>query len=273
MWRLQHKALKPPKRFLFWSKLLFFCSFVHVFLLCVLFFLYKSDFYSFSVNVHKKALQKNIPILFLPFQKTVKNIHKKEVVYKKVATKTTSVKKKTSIVKSKVAKKVAKKKEQPAKKTIKKNILKKAVQKKKQKKQDKIVKKTTSKKVAPKKIVTKKVVSKKKSEAHIKTKTKKQVVQQKQQAVYCGQKQMVALQMQKIIQQEATSCWKAPVGVSKNLVCKLSLLVDWSGNINNVAVEQKSGVLMYDISARTAVAHMKLPKNLWGKKFTITFAQ
>ncbi|MCK5632913.1 TonB C-terminal domain-containing protein, partial [bacterium] len=152
-------------------------------------------------------------------------------------------------------------------------------------------KKEEKKVVKNKKIKTenKKVVKKKKPIKTVDNKTEKKPIKKLQgnlkkvdhvqqeveglSPVYVGQEEMAALTMQKELQQEVGKCWRPPVGLPKDLVCILKVLVDWSGKVNQAAVQKGSGVLMYDISARTAVAKMQLQKKAYGKEFTITFKQ
>ena len=98
-------------------------------------------------------------------------------------------------------------------------------------------------------------------------------VSQKPKPIYVGQMEMDALWMQNEMHREVTKKWQPPVGLSKELVCILNVLVDWSGNVAKTSIEQSSGALLYDISARTAMTQMAFPSWARGKEFTITFKQ
>ena len=56
-------------------------------------------------------------------------------------------------------------------------------------------------------------------------------------------------------------------------MCELRFLVDWDGNVCETTVHKSSGVLMYDISARMAVAKMDTPRWSRGKEFIVAFRQ
>ena len=92
-------------------------------------------------------------------------------------------------------------------------------------------------------------------------------------AIYIGRDQADLLELQELIQQEAALQWRPPVGFAKELVCILKVLIDWQGAVASVVVEQSSGVLAYDSSARMAVAHMQIPRGAYTKELCITFKQ
>lgn len=75
------------------------------------------------------------------------------------------------------------------------------------------------------------------------------------------------------IQKELGSCWKPPVGLKKDLVCTIVVQFARDGTIADLSVKKPSGVLVYDISARSAVQKMQLPRWASGKEFTIAFRQ
>lgn len=75
------------------------------------------------------------------------------------------------------------------------------------------------------------------------------------------------------IQKELGTCWKPPVGLKKDLVCTIGVQYARDGTIADLGVKKPSGVLVYDISARTAVQKMQLPRWAAGKEFTIAFRQ
>ena len=92
--------------------------------------------------------------------------------------------------------------------------------------------------------------------------------------IYVGQLEMAALQMQDEMQKEVSKSWQPPAGLPKHLQCTVRILIDWNGKPREAMVEKPSGVLMYDISARTAISQLQqLPRWAHGKEFTITFKQ
>jgi len=280
-WR--HKILRRLRRQLFWAKL-FFVSFVgHLLFFFLVLFVRKGDYFSYKVVVNRKALTSGAPVVFLPFHKVVQKKPIRKIV--KTKKKKSAPVKKTTVAKIKPGPK-SKAKPKPKKQT------KLAAKKKTSTKKQSVKKAEVKKKKAPKKVVAKKKTAPKKKP--IKTvqakkvntkKQKKQIVAQKElklpqknvgepiAPIYVGQLEMEALRMQDEMQTVVGDVWKPPAGLPKDLECVLKILVNWKGKATETVVEKTSGVLMYDISARTAVARMELPQWAHGKEFHITFKQ
>lgn len=187
---------------------------------------------------------------------------------------TQTIKKTGPKKRTKLAAVVKPKKKSIAKKTVKKKKLNKVAT---QKKKKLVVKKITKKITKPVKKEIKTVTKKKIDHPVLKKKKNAQAIAKnnppQQKPVYVGQMEMDALWMQNKMYSAVTKKWRPPVGLSKALVCILNVLVDWQGNITQTTVEQRSGVLLYDISARTAMMQLTLPSWAYGKEFTITFKQ
>ena len=79
--------------------------------------------------------------------------------------------------------------------------------------------------------------------------------------------------MQYAIEQELIAHWKPPKGLPKDLECQIKIRFTPEGKISNCELEKKSGVLIYDMAARTAAKAMMLPRWSWGKEFIIAFKQ
>lgn len=82
-----------------------------------------------------------------------------------------------------------------------------------------------------------------------------------------------ALYIQEYIQKEVAHVWKPPHGLQKKLACTIKVLIDWNGNVIDVNITESSGVLVYDIAARTAASALSLPHWSYGKEFLIAFKQ
>jgi TonB-like protein len=91
--------------------------------------------------------------------------------------------------------------------------------------------------------------------------------------LYIGQEEKFMIALQQALHDEICTQWQVPTGLSKDLSCQISVLVNWQGVVQEVCIAQSSGVRMYDASARVAATTMKLPKIAWGKEFIITFKQ
>ena len=79
--------------------------------------------------------------------------------------------------------------------------------------------------------------------------------------------------MHECIEQEIVSRWKPPRGLSKELTCQIKCCIGGDGCVVSCILEKPSGVLIYDMSARSAARAMSLPRWAWGKEFTIVFKQ
>ena len=83
--------------------------------------------------------------------------------------------------------------------------------------------------------------------------------------MYIGQLEQDALQLQEEIQREIEQHWKPPVGLGDDVVCQIQAIIGWDGTVHSLHIQQKSGVLAYDMHARSAVLAMKFPEAAWVK--------
>jgi hypothetical protein len=271
VWTMLHwrrKVLRKSRRLLFWAKLFLFSFVAHgVFLFSIL-FLYKGHYFSYNVIMNTKFLHTGTSVVFMPFKKEINKQQIGQKIQRKKTIKQSRKKKSTTLAS------LLKRKKQIEKKTIAKKLKKKkkqAVVAQKKKIFPKENKKKT-KKIAQRKH-QKKVPTKKRNKSVQTVARKNKAAKAAQEQIYVGRVEMEALRMQDEMQREVSKHWSPPVGLSKDLICVLQVLVDWNGKIAETKVAQSSGVLMYDISARTAVAHMQLQKWAHGKEFNITFKQ
>lgn len=79
--------------------------------------------------------------------------------------------------------------------------------------------------------------------------------------------------MQYVIERELIAHWKPPKGLAKDLECQIKVRFGGEGKVIDCVLEKKSGVLIYDMAARTAAKAMILPRWAWGKDFVIAFKQ
>lgn len=92
------------------------------------------------------------------------------------------------------------------------------------------------------------------------------------QDVLCvGQVEWDALQVQEQIQQELEQHWNPPMGLNGDATCQIKVVIDWSGIIKQVTTQISSGVLAFDIHARSTVFAMHFPKVAWGKELILHF--
>ncbi len=90
---------------------------------------------------------------------------------------------------------------------------------------------------------------------------------------YLGRKQLDTVHIQRALAQELRAVWHPPEGLSDDLEATVCVDVGHTGEVVSVDTQQESGVLVYDIHARTAVYAMQFPRACWGKQVTITFKQ
>jgi len=74
-----------------------------------------------------------------------------------------------------------------------------------------------------------------------------------------------------VLQQELSKHWAPPPGVGDDCMCQLTVCLDRAGVVEDVRIEQSSGVLIFDIAARSALLAMQWPVWALASSITITF--
>lgn len=67
--------------------------------------------------------------------------------------------------------------------------------------------------------------------------------------------------------------WRAPYGIQGEPSCRIKAFVNKHGSIEDMMIEESSGILMFDIAARSALLNTEMPEWTRGKSFVITFKQ
>ncbi len=289
MWLWQQRKLLKKRIFL--SKLFLISSILHLIFLLVLFFVYNDSFLSYHIEINKALLNPDVQIIVLPLHKVAPKSVSCAQMSNQVKASPQGPSKHTVMHEVKKQQTTLTQKEpvQPKKQQLQQP---KTVQPKKDKPEKLPAKKVAQ--TAPKKSESNKTkqekatkaITKKNNKQPLKQNEKQGVLAQKQnrtqqkpvqaedkQIVYVGSQELEALQMHDAVQKEVVHHWKPPVGLSKELVCQIKMLINWEGNLETITVAQSSGVLLYDIAARSAVQKVSLPKWAWGKEFAITFKQ
>jgi len=219
------------KRWLLWLKISFFSILYHAALLFMLFFVYRDVFFEVELTVSSKGLGCGSPVMFVPIQ------YEQSI---------SSVQKKTKpaieVPRTTINKKV------PLNSVVKK------VQKEPKKIDQKSAQKMQSKNQSNKKMV-------------------KQFVQsdQKDVVLRVGYRDVEAMRRYNVLQKELVKYWRPPIGVLNGCSCKIKIFVSWDGSILEMDMIKQSGVLMYDVAARSALFAMSMPRWAQGKSITITF--
>jgi len=280
MWPWQQKSMQ--KRYLLWAKLLLIsCSFHLVFFLW-LFFLHHDPLFDIAITVDSRLFgQRGTPVLFVPFKSkgTVRAGNVAGLVQRSFPM-GEQKKKKTSIQQTKKSKcKVEVPQKKQAKKPTVKNKEQKSVKQKK----------TNVRKLKAKQTVSTKKEIKKEAKNVVAVKNKPTKIQNKmmpskianvnavrnknQGVVEVNYLEVEAYRRQVLLQEELAKCWKRPIGVPHYCVCQIKVVVNWDGIVKKLDVAKSSGVLMYDVAARSALQTMKMPTWSKGKSLTITFRQ
>ncbi|MCA9769808.1 TonB C-terminal domain-containing protein [Candidatus Dependentiae bacterium] len=271
MWPWQLK--RWPKRYFFLLRLFIACTILHLLVFLGISFVQMCTLCPYQLTINANALNNNVQVVFLPLYK---KISKEKAVFMKVDTKKLSQKKEeTGKVLAKKNPEIIQEKVKP--KAIVKNnkttINKENVIRKKPVKEILIKKETVERSKGKTENKKQKITDKNSSVAYNGVKTTKKNVGIISQRVYAGRQELALLQMQARIQKEVSMIWKPPVGLPKNLLCQVTLTINDKGHVTETKVSKSSGVLLYDVSARTALTQLTLPLWAHGKKFCITFKQ
>lgn len=71
-----------------------------------------------------------------------------------------------------------------------------------------------------------------------------------------------------VLQQELVRHWQPPVGIIGDCTCLITTQINWQGKIEDIVIDKQSGVLMFDIAARSAMLAIDLPR--WSGQFNIS---
>jgi len=259
-----------PERYTYIGKLFVFSTSLHVIFFGIILF-------GFNVNQPSKinvVLNRNhsAKIVLLPLIKSVPGAIAKLSTQTKTPSSSLKIaqakplaKKNTTTIAAQKPKQVAK---QPAIRPLPKPAPKKAPQKVQPPKSKPQLKKQ-EKKVEPKKVEPSKKIEQKKEQSL------KNVAdgQSQEEIIYLGRDDVATIELHSLMQEEIEKTWQPPLGLSKDLVCKIKVQVDTKGQVSTVMLQESSKVISYDIAARIALNSCNYPKAFWGKEVVITFKQ
>jgi cell division protein FtsN len=276
MWLWQHPSVR--KRHTFFLKLGIGVALIHILLLYLLFFSYNHGSRDVTLIVRQNA--PGSPVKFVSM--VDKRTGRKKPAPKATASKSGKNKKGAQAAAKKTAKPAQKTKAQTSLKntTVKKETSKaKSAQKKKPAAQSKKPAKAAEEKLPEKKeepkVVEKKVVP----DAEPEVKAPEKVTTPEQEEV--AEEFVVAFGAWGTIEQEEVAelykelseNWRPPDGIADDCECTMKLHVGWDQNLLELETIKPSGVLMYDVSVRSALQKIVLPLWTRGKNITITFRQ
>ena len=242
-----------PKIKSFLAQILILSIALHLIFLFSVFFVYRGD--NLNLVIKSNLQSSNIPIVFMPFQKTVtgglKNLNR--------MSKINSNKKEKVVIQNKVNTNLQSK----SKKIEKKVVAKPDIVKKMEAKKD-----TKEKLIEKKKVVEEELIkSDIKPESCQNEKIQEAVLNEQ---VILGRKDMEILELQNYVRQEICNSWKPPAGLPKNLECIVKIAVDMQGKITQLNIEKSSKSLVYDLSIKRDIVKVSLPKEVWGQEILLT---
>ena len=273
MWFWQHKNVR--KQYALWAQLLFASAVAHFFFLCGFFFMYHGDTVELFLHINARNLE-GAPVVFrtvVPQRQTiqrppVKKVAKavpqktprqvKKVVQKKVVPPKPKPIPKTTVAQKKPVQKPAAPKKEVPKVAANKQMQQKPTQPTKPKTPEKQVVQTAKPKLNP-------TAEKQKKEVEQIAVTPSTLTTQQD---VVGIPEYVFAFQQQIAQK-----FTPPIGIASDAQCQIKMMISWEGAMQDVTVEQSSGILMYDVAARSAVHKLSLPRWTWGKSLTIVFKQ
>ena len=257
------------------KQVLIFSLVGHLFALFSLLVLYKGASV-YNVVVTSTMIQTDVPIVFLPLHKSIKQSSGSGngSAKKNPATSTQT--------------KITQKKEAAATTIITEPVSKKQTNKSKNKKKQKNKKEKKQEQNIKKEIVPKKIDEPIKPVEVLKVETQEAPETSSIQAeqnlgvpatdqpaaknvLYVGQAEMEALQVQEYIQQEMAQHWSPPAGIRSDAECILKVIIGHDGEIAQIIIEKTSGILLFDGAARRAASQLQPPQWAYGKELAITF--
>ncbi len=72
------------------------------------------------------------------------------------------------------------------------------------------------------------------------------------------------------IQQAIVQNWTSPVGLDHGVTCEMRITVSQEGLADSIEIIKTSGVLVFDMSARSTLQQIEFPKEIHGKTIMIT---
>lgn len=90
---------------------------------------------------------------------------------------------------------------------------------------------------------------------------------------FVGYQELDSMLIENKVTQAVQKHFKPPVGMSKDIVCELTVQIDRQGKVAKVAICKGSGVLAYDSSARAAIYKASFPREVFGKTIIVILGQ
>jgi hypothetical protein len=89
--------------------------------------------------------------------------------------------------------------------------------------------------------------------------------------IYIGRYDAEDLQLHTDIQRAVEEHWHAPAGAAANTECMLRAFINPQGVAENITIDKASGMLVYDVAARTALSKTEFPTTVRGQTIVLRF--
>lgn len=89
--------------------------------------------------------------------------------------------------------------------------------------------------------------------------------------IIVGRDSVAQFEREMAIQRAVSERWSVPKGLSPKLTCLVQVTLDVRGGVQKWEIIQKSGVLAFDLAARTAALGTAYPEHVWGTTITLQF--
>lgn len=275
MWRLL--LPKQHKKISLWAPIVSCALIIHLIVFMSIFFLYRHDVYEIALTVSKLGA----PVVFrsLPRRRTLekgaqKNSNfltkKNQPISKKAPMSLAQLasKKPTSIPKKNTKKKPLTKNKKIVTPQKKKQVAKLLPEKKEpEKKKDEPIKA-----VVPDSLPIKTVQAPSAIPSEVAQKGINQDLNELSLTIDADAQTMAAMEEFQLLQEEILHYWHPPAGIDNKRPCLVHATVGFDGKTSRIEIAESSGVLMYDIAARSAMHQIVLPRWTYGKRLVIAFA-
>ncbi|HLB40678.1 MAG TPA: TonB family protein, partial [Candidatus Babeliales bacterium] len=92
-------------------------------------------------------------------------------------------------------------------------------------------------------------------------------------SVDIGRKDLELLQLQDQLRQNVAQSWRPPLGFPRALTAVVAVVLSPTGQIEQIQVQQSSGVAVFDASVQQALSAVPWPPAAWGRSHVLTFKQ
>lgn len=100
-----------------------------------------------------------------------------------------------------------------------------------------------------------------------------QIQEQALEPIMVGREDYDTIMAVRRIQESIRKQWRPPVGVSADSGCLVRVAIAKDGKINQIIIEKSSGILVYDLAARDAIAKVSFGREQWGKELLLLFGK